>query len=153
MDMCAEAGLATVRQVVETRQLANGMFNGEPLARKAGNLTMKSARTRRATLSLYKALVLYRCLLLYRYLLHRHDSPASALPKYRAQRHNPRLAMKHVSTPTRNAQNRSVCRFQCSSQKHLFQDCPQCWSQGLPLRLQRQKSIQGIHSVTEAPKY
>ena len=79
----AEAGLATVRQVVETRQLANiGMFNGEPLARKAGNLTMKSARTRRATLSLYKALVSYRCLLLYRCLLHRHDSPASALPKY-----------------------------------------------------------------------
>ena len=54
-DMGAEAGLATVRQVVETRQLANGMFNGEPLARKADNLTMKSARTRRATLSLFKA--------------------------------------------------------------------------------------------------
>ena len=74
--MRAEVELAMVRQVAERRQLTNiGMFNGEPMVRKAGNRTMKLARRATRSSSLYKlvGLVLYLC------PLHRHDPPASAL--------------------------------------------------------------------------
>ena len=89
-------------EVAETRQLTNiGMFNGEPMVRKAGNRTMKLARRATRSSSLYKlvGLVLYLC------PLHRHHPPASA-------------------------RNHSSYCFQRSSQKHLCLDCLHLLCQG-----------------------